>query len=378
MMYKRGARFWFDRYLENKKILILYGPSQSGKTTFLKEYLNDWADSLLLNCEEPETKEVLENYSISNIKQLFGNKRLVALDEAQNIDSIGRLLKLIYDTDSLDYKIIATGSSSFFLSNKLQEPLTGRNLRYHMFPLSFNEIVSNRSWLWWNQNMEELLVFGSYPGIIDLPTNEKRLYLLHLASDYLFKDILQYERIKSSKKLLKLLKSLAWQVSSPVTHNELAQQVGVSQPTVVKYLDLLEKSFVIFRLGSYSKNLRNELKKSGKYYFWDNGILNAVINDFSPVVTRKDKGALWENYCIAERRKMIINDRPDIESYFWRTYDDAEIDYIEIRDNRINACEFKFSSIDKYRPIRSFVETYNPEVYKVVAKQNVSEFLEKA
>lgn len=374
-MYKRDATYWFDKYLKNKKILILYGPRQSGKTTFLKHYLQEQPDSLLLNCEEPEIKEILENYNPSNLRLLFGNKKVIALDEAQNINSIGRLLKLVYDSDSLNYKIIASGSSSFYLSDKLQEPLTGRNLRYHMFPLSFNEIIKNHSWLWWRQNFEEILIFGSYPGIIDLSPNDKRLNLFHLASDYLYKDILHFENIRNSTVLNKLLKSLAWQIGSSVKHNEMAQQVGISLPTVVKYLDLLEKCFVIFRLGSYSRNLRNEIKKSSKYYFWDNGILNAVINDFSSLVTRKDKGALWENYCIAERRKQTISERPDIESYFWRTYDGAEIDYIEVEDNIVKAFEFKYGKTGKFRPVRSFFESYRPEYYNFITKDNVYEFL---
>ncbi len=374
-MFERYVKSWFDKYIQNNKILILYGPRQSGKTTFLKHYISQLENAILINCEAPEFKEDLNDYKASKLRMIFGSKKIIVLDEAQSIENIGNLLKFIFDEDALDYKVIATGSSSFYLSDKVQEPLTGRNLVNYMFPLSFIEILENRGYVWWKYHFEEILIYGSYPGIIELSTDEKKNHLFHLASDYLYKDILNYERIKNSLVLNKLLKALAWQVGGQVSYNEIAQHAGVSQPTVIKYLDLLEKSFVIFKLGSFSRNLRNELKKSNKYYFWDNGILNAIINDFSTLESRKDKGAMWENYCIAERKKMLLYQHPEVESYFWRTYDKSEVDYIEVKDQKIEAYEFKYSKKAKSKISQTFLNEYNPVHSKIITKDNVYEFL---
>ncbi|MFW6302705.1 MAG: ATP-binding protein, partial [Bacteroidales bacterium] len=375
MWYNRFIKSWFDQNLQNDKVLILYGPRQAGKTSFIQKYFNEIDEANYFNCEKPEVQEILESRKIQEIKMLFGERRIIVLDEAQNIEDIGKVLKLLYDEPEVQYKLIVTGSSSFELSGRIQEALTGRNLKRFMLPLSWSEIMLKKDWLWWLENADTLLLYGSYPGLIDVPFSEKKLLLQHLAGDYLFKDILKFDRIRHSEVLKKLLKSLAWQVGSLVSINELAQQTGMSQPTVHKYLDLLEKSFVIFNLGAFSKNLRNELRKSKKYYFWDNGILNAVINDFSPPGQRKDKGALWENYCISERKKLLALTNPGIESYFWRTYDGAEVDYIEHADGKINAWEFNYSKKNNRFP-ESFLNEYRVEEAVTIHLKNIHRFLQ--
>ncbi len=372
-MYKREIRNRFEKYLNNDKILIIYGPRQTGKTTFIKSFLKNYDNATVLNCEEPEIYDILVSGKTETIKMLFGSYNIVALDEAQVIPDIGRKLKLIYDSSEFDCKIIATGSSSFELSGKLQEALTGRNLKFNIYPLSYSEIIKKHDWLWWRKKRDEILIYGTYPGIIDLPVTEKKTYINALASDYLFRDIMNFENIKSSDVLKKLLKALAWQVGSQVSYNELSQMVGVSQPTVVKYLDLLEKSFIVFKLGAFSKNLRNELKKSYKYYFIDNGIRNSVINNFSPLNMRDDAGSLWENYCVSERMKYIKYNDPFRELFFWRTYDGAEIDLIEHVDGSMFTFEFKFGTNKKQHIPKSFVEAYKPKQSKTITPENIHE-----
>lgn len=372
-MYKREIRNRIEKYLNNDKILIIYGPRQTGKTTFIKSFLEDYENAKVLNCEDPEIYDILVSGKTETLKLLFGTKDIVALDEAQVIPGIGKKLKLIYDSSEFDCKLIATGSSSFELSGKLQEALTGRNLKFHLYPFSYSEIVEEHDWLWWRKKSDEILIYGTYPGIIDLPVTEKKTFINALASDYLFRDIMNFENIKSSDVLKKLLKALAWQVGSQVSYNELSQIAGVSQPTVVKYLDLLEKSFIIFKLSAFSKNLRNELKKSHKYYFIDNGIRNSVINNFSPLNMRNDVGALWENYCVSERFKFIKYNDPFRALYFWRTYDGAEIDLIEQVDERLFTYEFKFGKKRRQHIPKSFNTEYQPKQYKTITPENIHE-----
>jgi uncharacterized protein len=372
-MYKREIRKRIEKYLNNDKILIIYGPRQTGKTTFIKSFLEDYENSKVLNCEDPEIYDILVSGKTETLKLLFGTKDIVALDEAQVIPGIGKKLKLIYDSSEFDCKFIATGSSSFELSGKLQEALTGRNLKFHLYPFSYSEIVEEHDWLWWRKKRDEILIYGTYPGIIDLPVTEKKTFINALASDYLFRDIMNFENIKSSDVLKKLLKALAWQVGSQVSYNELSQIAGVSQPTVVKYLDLLEKSFIIFKLSAFSKNLRNELKKSHKYYFIDNGIRNSVINNFSPINMRNDAGALWENYCVSERFKFIKYNDPFRSLYFWRTYDGAEVDLIEQVDGSLFTFEFKFGKNRRQHIPKSFNTEYHPKQSKTITPENIHE-----
>ncbi|MCK4664729.1 MAG: ATP-binding protein [Bacteroidales bacterium] len=374
-MYKREIESEIVISLNNKEIIIIYGARQVGKTTLIYKLLADNKNAIILNCERPHVKDILESRNLTQIKMLFNNKKIVALDEAQKIADIGLVLKLIYDLPEFTQKIIATGSGSFELANKIVEPLTGRNIKYKLYPLSIREIVEKKSWLWCVENLEELLLFGSYPGIIDRKINEKPILLQNLSSDYLFKDVLSMDNIRNPSFLRKLLKALAYQLGSQVSYNELAKTLGTSMKTVEKYIDLLEKSFVIFGLSSFNRNLRNELKKSKKYYFFDIGIRNALINNFSPINTRLDKGAIWENFCVCERLKYNEKYFPLTNIYFWRTYDGAEIDMVEEIDGKIKAFEFKFTEKRKSRFPDSFMKTYYPVQHMIVNILNFNEFI---
>lgn len=272
---------------------------------------------------------------------MFQDKIIVALDEAQKVNDIGSVLKLIYD-EMPEYKIIASGSSSFDLANQIGEPLTGRNIKFRLYPLSIQEISMTHRWPWLIRNLNEILVFGTYPELVDLSVADKTTKLFELSGDYLYKDILIYNGIKNPSILRKLLKSLALQVGSQVSLNELSKMLQISRPVVERYLDLLEKSFVIFSLNSLSANLRNEIKKSRKYYFYDNGILNALTGNFAVLTNRSDVDALWENFCISERIKYNHYNSRFVNLYFWRTYDGAEIDLVEERNGNYAAFEFKW------------------------------------
>lgn len=375
-MYKREVNKSINRWLNKDEIIVIYGARQTGKTTLTKMLLEQEGSGLIIPCDRPAAAEILESLNPGRIKQLFGDHKIIALDEAQNIENIGRLLKILYDDDEMRYKIIATGSSSFELANKISEPLTGRNIKFSLFPLSINEILSQKSWLWLMENLEQLLIYGTYPGIIDLSGDEKIEKLEELSSDYLFKDILAHENIQNPGVLRKLLKALALQVGQLVSLNELSKLVGVSMPTVEKYLDLLEKTFVIVSLMSYSGNLRNELRKSRKYYFVDNGIRNAIIQNYSNLDNRTDVGELWENFCVIERMKYNHNNRLRRSNYFWRTYDGAEIDLIEIENEKITAMEFKWNPSKRGKLPKSFAEKYNVKTVTTITPENVQELLQ--
>ena len=369
-MYPRSILQLIHLWLNSKEILIIYGARQVGKTTLLKMLFENFKDSVILNCELPNVTEILESNDLSAIRALFSGKRIIAFDEAQTLSNIGKLLKLIYD-EMPEFKIIATGSSSFELSNQLGEPLTGRNVKFRLFPLSLREIKDRNGWLWILNNINNLLVYGTYPGIIDLDFNKKQQKLLELSGDYLFKDLLVFEQVKSPVLLRKLLKALALQVGGQVSVNELANLTGTSRLNIEKYLDILEKSFIIFNLGSFSSNLRNEIKSSRKYYFYDNGILNALTGNFNFLQNRNDAGVLWENFCMCEIVKKNSNNNRFANIYFWRTYDGAEIDLVEEVNNEIRAFEFKWKQKRSIRLPQSFAEKYGVNNLKVITPQNL-------
>jgi predicted AAA+ superfamily ATPase len=370
-MYPRDLQEQLSKWLERKEIIILYGARQVGKTTLITEMLKDRQDAIIYNCERPDVKEILENKNLPEIHLLFENKKIVALDEAQKVADIGTILKLIYDDDTFDQKLIATGSSSFELADKITEPLTGRNVKFRLHPLSIDEIKKKNGWLWIIENLGQLMVYGTYPGIIDLPVSLKSIKLMELSSDYLFRDVLAFDNIRNPSLLRKLLKSLALQLGSQVSNNELAGMLGVSSVTIEKYLDLLEKCFVIFSLSSFSGNLRNEIRKSRKYYFYDLGIRNALISALGSIENRSDIGALWENYCITERLKFNEIHHPGASLYFWRTYDGAEIDLIEDYNGELTAFEFKWQQRKRYSFPVSFINEYNPVRSTFVTKDDL-------
>lgn len=374
-MYDREILKSLKEWWESKEILILFGARQVGKSTLLELLSEQNSQMLILNCENTVVADILQSKDIIRIQSLFENKQIVAFDEAQEIPEIGKILKLLYDDKRVQQKLIATGSSSFELANKTGEPLTGRNIKFRMFPLSLKEISHKKGYLNVVENLEELLVYGSYPGIIDLPLQEKRRKLIDLSGDYLFKDIYKFEQVRNPDVLRKLLKAIALQVGNLVSVPELANLTGVSVITAERYLDLLEKSFVIFKLGSYSNNLRNELKKSRKYYFFDNGIRNAVLNNFISAGERTDVGALWENFCVSEYLKRNENRGILSNLYFWRTYDGAEIDLVEERDGKLFAFEFKWNSTKKAVIPSSFKEKYCVESLEVINREKVYFFI---
>ncbi|MCD4736465.1 MAG: ATP-binding protein [Bacteroidales bacterium] len=372
-MYYRDLQTKVTDWLNEKEILIIYGARQVGKTTLLENIFSDYSRAIILNCERPAINETLGSMDIGRIKSILGDNKIIALDEAQSITNIGKILKLIYDDKSLNYKLIATGSSSFDLANKIVEPLTGRNIKFRLFALSLNEIQNNHDWIWILENIENLMLYGFYPGIIDLDTIKKRTKLEELAADYLYKDILIHERIKNPGLLRVLLKSLALQVGQTVSINELSNHMNISSQTVERYLDLLEKAFVIFSLNPFSRNIRNEMKKNKKIYFYDTGIRNAIIGNFSPLENRQDVGALWENFCVADKIKYNSTMGIQNKFYYWRTYDGAELDLIEEKEGSLSVYEFKWSPRKKTKIPNSFAEKYDVSSFKVINKNNLSE-----
>ncbi len=369
-MYSRKIRKRIEKWLKKPELIIIYGARQTGKTTLLKMLLNNRTDSLLLNCEMPNVATLLESKDISALTALFSGKKIIAFDEAQVIPNIGKLLKLIYD-EMPEFKIVATGSSSFDLASRLGEPLTGRNIKFRLFPLSIEEIKEKNGWLWVLNQLNTLLVFGSYPGIIDINTTDKIEKLYTLSSDYLYKDIFAYERIKNPAIIRNLLKALALQVGSQVSTNELSRLLGISRQLVNMYLEILERNFIIFSLESFSTNMRNEIKKSKKYFFYDNGILNATIGSFNLIHQRTDTGKLWENFCISERIKFNQNGNRFTNHYFWRTYDGAEIDLIEETNGALKAYEFKFGKKKNRHIPKSFSSKYGVNNLTLITPENL-------
>lgn len=374
-MYKRTLQDLISQRMGEGKAVIVYGPRQVGKTTVLKLLLEDRNDVLWFNGDEPDVRALFENITSTRLKTIIGQRSVVVIDEAQRISNIGLCMKLI--TDNLpEVQLIATGSSSFDLANNIQEPLTGRKKEYQMYPLSFQELVEANGWMDERRLLPHRLVYGSYPDVLN-HAGEERETLTELADSYLYKDILSFDRIKKSEKLVKLLQALAYQVGSLVTYNELAGLCGLDAKTVESYVQLLEQAFIIFRLGSYSRNLRNELKFSRKIYFWDCGIRNAVIRNFQQLEMRSDtdRGALFENYVIAERMKALRYAKSYAKSYFWRTSAKHEIDYIEEKDGQLAAYEFKWNPKKHPSAPTSFATAYPEASFKVITRENYDEFI---
>ncbi|MFZ4454676.1 MAG: ATP-binding protein [Bacteroidales bacterium] len=365
----------FSRLAANK-VMLIFGPRRVGKTVLLRQLIERFEGKhLLLNGEDTDSLTLLESKSISNYKRLLDGIDLLAIDEAQNIPEIGQKLKLIVD-EIPNIKVIATGSSSFDLQNKAGEPLVGRSTQFHLFPFSQAELSQKENMLEIKQNLEDRLVFGSYPEVINIKGYEqKKEYLRDIVNAYLLKDILSIDGLKNSKKMLELLRLIAFQMGNEVSYDELGKQLGLSRNTVEKYIDLLAKVFVIYRLGSFSRNLRKEISKAGKWYFYDNGIRNALIGNYNPVVNREDIGQLWESYLISERMKQSNYSSNNKSFYFWRTYDGQEIDLIEESEGNIYAFEFKWGNKLPKAP-HAFSVNYNNSTYLVINKDNYLSFIE--
>ncbi|MBT0812545.1 ATP-binding protein [Litoribacter ruber] len=359
-----------------KKVIILLGARQVGKTTLLREVVKELdVPYAWLNADEADVLEAFTTAATSSqLLQLMGStNKLVIIDEAQQIPEIGKKLKLIFDTKP-DLQIIATGSSAFELQNNTAEPLTGRKKTFHLFPLSYQETIEGSSLMEAKRLLDTRLVYGFYPDVVNNPGSEKDI-LIEIAQSYLYKDVLQLENIRKPSHLEKLLRALAFQVGSEVSHYELSQTIGnIDTATVEKYLDLLEKAFVIYKLPAFSRNLRNEIKKGRKYYFYDNGIRNVLISNFTIPEMRQDKGALWENFLISERLKNNSYNGKHVNSYFWRTHDRAEIDYIEETDGVLNAFEFKWKE-QKARFPASFLQAYPDHTTSLINRAGFEDFI---
>jgi len=355
------------------KVILLFGPRQTGKTTLLHQIFDGRPDTMWLNGDEPDVQHLFEKATSTIMKAVFGTHSTIIIDEAQRIANIGIILKIISDELKM-FRVVVTGSSSFELANRTQEPLTGRKWEYFLYPLSFSEMVAHHGVLEEKRMIPHRLLYGSYPEIINNPGKEKEI-LKSLTDSFLYKDILMLEGIKKPAKIVSLLKALAFQIGNEVSYNELSKSLGIDNQTVEKYIDLLEKAFVIFRLGALSRNLRKELKRSRKIYFYDNGIRNALIAQFSSLELRPDKGALWENYLMSERQKYIAYHGLWVNSFFWRTQDQQEIDYVEEQDGIFHAWEFKWNPQAKARLSKSFANAYSHTGFTIVSPDNMEEFL---
>lgn len=354
------------------RAIIVFGARQVGKTTLLRNMLKD-SDALCLNGDDADVRMLFSDATSTRLRAIIGTKKIVFVDEAQRIPDIGIVLKLIIDNNP-DIQVYATGSSSFGLANIINEPLTGRKYEMQMFPLSFAELSDHHGLLEEKRMLEHRLVYGSYPAVVN-GVGEEREVLQELTDSYLYKDIFMFDKIKKSEKVVKLLQALAFQIGSEVSYNELAQICGLDSKTVDSYVQLLEQAFVVFRLPSYSRNLRNELKFAKKVYFWDCGIRNAVIGNFMLPEVRQDIGALFENYIISERLKKLSYAGAYTRPYFWRTSTKQEIDFIEETDGQLAAYEFKWNPRKTANVPSSFARSYPDATFKVVTRDNYYEFL---
>lgn len=370
LMYKRYLEDVIKKRLSGNKAIIVVGARQVGKTTLINEVLKD-ADFLFLDGDDPTTRGMLTNPTTEQLRTIIGSNNIVFLDEAQRIENIGLTLKIITDQFK-DVKLLVSGSSSFDLGNMLNEPLTGRKWEYQLFPVSWEEYENKIGYLKSEQQLENRLIYGFYPDVINNQGDEKEV-LNNLVNSYLFRDILAFSSIRKPEVLESLLQALALQVGNEVNYNELSQLVGINKTTVQNYIRILEQGYVVFRLNSFSRNLRNEIKKNRKIYFYDNGIRNTVIGNFNSLELRTDKGALWENFLISERLKQNSYKNTFSKMYFWRTKQQQEVDLVEENSGNIFGYELKFTKSKVNFP-ETFVAAYDAET-KVINRENFREFV---
>ena len=363
------------RKLNSGKVLLVTGARRVGKTILIQEITKELSlPSLVLNGEDLNTHELLSYRSIQNYKNLIGTNKLLVIDEAQNIPDIGNILKIIVD-EFRGLKILISGSSAFDIFNKMGEPLTGRKITFNLFPFSEEEISKYETPVENFDNLKLRLIYGNYPEVYNLKDNSDKIeYLRELVNSYLLKDILIVESVKNSDKILGLLKLLAYQVGGEVSYHELGRQLGMSKNTVERYLDLLSKVFILHKVSGFSRNLRKEIVKNSKWYFNDNGIRNAIIANFSNIESRNDIGALWENYIISERIKKQNYSGMSVNNYFWRTYDKQEIDWVEDREGKLFAYEFKWKE-QKVKMPGAWKKTYADSEFKIINARNYHEWI---
>lgn len=357
------------------KVVVIYGPRRCGKTTLINKYLEQTSGKhLLVSGEDIVVQEFLKSQSIAKLQQFIGSNSLLVIDEAQKIKGIGLNLKLIVDHIK-DIKVVVTGSSAFDLAREVGEPLTGRKFTLKLFPLAQLELMQIEERHETAANLESRLIYGSYPDVVLAGDSRMReMHLKEIVNSYLYKDILELEGIKHPDKIVRLLQLLVYQIGKEVSLTEIGTQLGISKNTVERYLELLEKSFVLYRLTGFSRNLRKEISKSSRYYFYDNGIRNALVNNFNPLSLRDDTGMLWENYIIMERLKKQEYTGISANNYFWRTYDQKEIDLIEERAGNLFGYEIKWKK-GKVKPPREWLEGYKHSTYEVINSENYLGFI---
>ncbi|TRZ78395.1 ATP-binding protein [bacterium] len=365
------------KLVEPNKVVAIFGPRRVGKTTLIKQYMKGLKDEkvLFLSGDEADVQKSLSSQSIEKLRKFIGDTEILIIDEAQKIDNIGLNLKIIVDHIE-GKKIITTGSSSFDLNKKIGEPLVGRKWTLRLFPFSQMELGNIENYIETQANLESRLIYGSYPQVIIAGSNEmKKKMLNEITGSYLIKDILELEGVRNSKKVRQLLELLAWQIGKEVSLSELGNQLELSKNTVERYLDLLEQTFIIINIRGFSRNLRKEVTKTSRYYFYDNGVRNALINNFNLPDLRDDIGMLWENYLVIERIKKQEYQEIFSNNYFWRTYDQKEIDWVEERDGKLFGYEIKWSNKKKVKAPKDWIETYKNAEFKVINQENYLEFI---
>jgi predicted AAA+ superfamily ATPase len=370
-MYSRYLSEEIEKRIGSGKAIVVIGPRQVGKTTLIESILQS-KDYLLLDGDDPKTKTLLTEPNTEQIRTIIGKYKFVFIDEAQRVEGIGLTMKIITDRFK-DVQLFTSGSSSFDLSNKINEPLTGRKWEYQLFPISWEEYESHHGYLYAEQQLENRLLFGFYPDVLNHAGDEITI-LRNLVNSYLYKDILSYADIRKPEVLDKLVQALALQVGSEVNYSELAQIVNVDKNTINKYIEILQKGYIIFKLGSFSRNVRNEIKTNKKIYFYDNGVRNMVIGNFNPIELRNDKGALWENFLISERVKQIEYKQSLARIYFWRTKQQQEVDFVEENGGKIFGYEFKWNKKKNTKLPKTFTETYRTDNL-VIDRANFREFV---
>lgn len=374
IMVYRLIKEQIDKRLYRGKVIIVVGPRQVGKTTLLRMLTADYDRKVVVwNCDEPDVRRKLAEPTSTQLGAETANADLILIDEAQRVQNIGITLKLLVDNYP-EKQVVVTGSSAIELSNSINEPLTGRKYEYVMYPFSAEELIREFGATEERRRLERRLIYGSYPEVVNLE-GEERETLTNLVSSYLYKDIFSFQDVRKPEIIEQLLQALALQVGSEVSFNELGRLLGLTSITIQRYIDLLEKSYVVFHLRSFSRNVRNELKKSRKIYFYDNGVRNALIGDYKPLALRNDTGALWENYVISERMKHNAYSGFYGKSYFWRTQQQQEVDYLEDYDGVLHAYEFKWNPVRQPRLTDTFAKGYPDHTFFVVTPENYQDFV---
>lgn len=366
-MIHRTQQKEIDSYLFKGKAILVFGARQVGKTSLIKNTIKEHS-YLWLNGDEPDTQLLLENITSDRLKALVGINKVLVIDEAQMIFNIGLLIKRMVDNFP-EIQIIASGSSAFELADKTKESMVGRKEELQLFPVCYKEMVNHTNFIEETRLVPHRLVFGYYPEVVSNPGNEEKI-LNDLVDGFLYKDILNLEGIKKSATLQRLVQMLAYRIGSEINYSSLGNDLGINRLTVEKYIDILEKNFIVFSLHAFSKNQDNELKKGKKIYFWDTGLRNRIIKNFNPIELRDDVGALWENFIISEKKKKLVYENQYKETFFWRNTQQAEIDYLEIKNNEIAAFEIKYNPHVKVKFTKSFTTNYHPKTTDVIHKEN--------